>query len=661
MRGVAADREALAVERVHPGRRRGPGAVRDRARRVDVEAPAARRRDVRRDVEAGRPAPVVGPVAVAVEVAAREGDGDVAGRPVRGVDGVVLLAGGDELGAGVLRVQVVGQLGVALVGDQQVELVARERARDPHRVLAGAEHVVAVAERLVGPAHVLRELAAGDHVVGDHGLGRHVAEIGVLEVHAVAHQRAHVAHVELVDEVRPELVQHDDQHPLGLLRLPVPPGRGRDAQQDQQSNNRAQAKRRMDPSSGGPDPDSLPAVVRGASRFDVVNTRASMLRDAAGGNLCGACRAGPGDGFGCGRARAAGRRRRARRGVVREDHGARARRPALRRRAGRAAAGDQERRAALDAVPDRAPSTSDGERGLLGIAFDPDFATNRFVYVYYTATSPVVHNRVSRFTASAADVAGRPGSEQVIVDSTSRRSAGNHNGGALHFGPTASSTSPSARTHSGRNAQSLSSNLLGQDPAASTPTARSRPTTRSTTRDRHNRAIWALGLRNPFTFAVQPRHGPDLHQRRRRRTRCEEINEGVAGANYGWPDDRGRRRPTRASTAPFYAYARTRRRPAAPSPAARSTTRATAHVPRASTSATTSSPTTAAAGSSGSTRRPTASSRLRDRDRAAGRPRRRPGRQPLLPRARRRAGTRAAASPTPAAQAPSITHAPASQ
>ena len=42
-----------------------------------------------------------------------------------------------------------------------------------------------------------------------------------------------------------------------------------------------------------------------------------------------------------------------------------------------------------------------GERGLLGIAFDPDFASNGFVYVYYTATTPSIHNRVSRFTFSS--------------------------------------------------------------------------------------------------------------------------------------------------------------------------------------------------------------------------------------------------------------------
>ena len=49
------------------------------------------------------------------------------------------------------------------------------------------------------------------------------------------------------------------------------------------------------------------------------------------------------------------------------------------------------------------PVNSTGERGLLGVAFDPDYATNRFVYVYYTATTPAIHNRVSRFTADSAN------------------------------------------------------------------------------------------------------------------------------------------------------------------------------------------------------------------------------------------------------------------
>src|SRR3954451_3271615 len=47
---------------------------------------------------------------------------------------------------------------------------------------------------------------------------------------------------------------------------------------------------------------------------------------------------------------------------------------------------------------------SSGERGLLGVAFDPNYTANGFVYIYYTATTPTIHNRVSRFTASG-DVA----------------------------------------------------------------------------------------------------------------------------------------------------------------------------------------------------------------------------------------------------------------
>src|SRR5206468_9717663 len=53
-----------------------------------------------------------------------------------------------------------------------------------------------------------------------------------------------------------------------------------------------------------------------------------------------------------------------------------------------------------------------------------------------------------------------------------------------------------------------------------------------------NKAIWALGLRNPFTFAVQPGTGRlfinDVGE-----TSWEEIDDGVAGSNYGWPNAEG--------------------------------------------------------------------------------------------------------------------------
>ena len=70
---------------------------------------------------------------------------------------------------------------------------------------------------------------------------------------------------------------------------------------------------------------------------------------------------------------------------------------------------------------------SSGERGLLGIAFDPQFATNQFVYVYYTVPTSPEHNRVSRFTANGD--AAVPGSEVPILELDALSSATNHNGG----------------------------------------------------------------------------------------------------------------------------------------------------------------------------------------------------------------------------------------
>ncbi|HWA17295.1 MAG TPA: Ig-like domain-containing protein, partial [Gemmatimonadales bacterium] len=75
------------------------------------------------------------------------------------------------------------------------------------------------------------------------------------------------------------------------------------------------------------------------------------------------------------------------------------------------------------------------ERGLLGVAFDPDYASNRYVYIYYTTSAAPIHNRVSRFTASLANPdTAETGSEFQILN-LPQLNAGNHNGGAIHFGP----------------------------------------------------------------------------------------------------------------------------------------------------------------------------------------------------------------------------------
>ena len=73
---------------------------------------------------------------------------------------------------------------------------------------------------------------------------------------------------------------------------------------------------------------------------------------------------------------------------------------------------------------------SSGERGLIGVAVHPSFASNGFIYVYYTSTETSTHNRVSRFTVTGDSA----GSELELVDLPTLSSATNHNGGALHFG-----------------------------------------------------------------------------------------------------------------------------------------------------------------------------------------------------------------------------------
>jgi glucose/arabinose dehydrogenase len=179
-----------------------------------------------------------------------------------------------------------------------------------------------------------------------------------------------------------------------------------------------------------------------------------------------------------------------------------------------------------------------GERGLLGVAFDPNFTTNRHVYVYYTAMA-TGQNRVSRFTASSAnpDVAD-PDSELVILGDIVN-SSGYHNGGAIHFGSDDKLYVAVGDDSTSANAQSLGTlagKLLRIDPSSfpniippdnpfvAEPGARGE--------------IWALGLRNPFTFAVEPGTGK-IHINDVGALTWEEINLGRAGANYGWPTCEG--------------------------------------------------------------------------------------------------------------------------
>lgn len=192
-----------------------------------------------------------------------------------------------------------------------------------------------------------------------------------------------------------------------------------------------------------------------------------------------------------------------------------------------------------------------GERGLLGIAFDPNFSTNHFVYVYYTATTPAIHNRISRFTQSSTNPDVVDAASEHILFELPNLSAIYHNGGAIHFGNDGKLYAAVGDNKTNSPAQSLTSlwgKILRINTDGSIPT--DNPFYTQTTGV--YRAIWAYGLRNPWSFAVQPTTGEILINDVGEST-WEEINLGGAGANYGWPNTEG---PTSnpAYDTPLYYY-----------------------------------------------------------------------------------------------------------
>lgn len=192
---------------------------------------------------------------------------------------------------------------------------------------------------------------------------------------------------------------------------------------------------------------------------------------------------------------------------------------------------------------------SDGERGLLGVAVDPEFSRNHLVYVYYTARTTPRHNRVARFKIRGNRAV--PGSRKIILRLDNLSMARNHNGGAIHFGVGGKLYVAVGDNNDGQNAQTLGNlkgKLLRINRDGSVPSTNPFYDQASG----KNRAIWALGLRNPYSFAVQQRTGAIFVNDVGEQT-WEEINRGRAGANYGWPNFEG---PENEAdfTPPVFAY-----------------------------------------------------------------------------------------------------------
>lgn len=189
----------------------------------------------------------------------------------------------------------------------------------------------------------------------------------------------------------------------------------------------------------------------------------------------------------------------------------------------------------LDTPMLKLPVDNYWERGLIGVTVDPEFSRNNYLYVCYVAKDPYPHHIISRFTVDG-DVALSDSERVLLVGDDQRKLGGKvpagHQGGALHFGQdgklyiaigeqTAETPAQRLDTFQGKILRINSDGSIPSDNPFFTQA------------EGKYRAIWALGLRNPYTFAVRPASGElwinDVGGK------VEEINRGVAGANYGWP------------------------------------------------------------------------------------------------------------------------------
>ena len=186
------------------------------------------------------------------------------------------------------------------------------------------------------------------------------------------------------------------------------------------------------------------------------------------------------------------------------------------------------------------------ERGLLGVTAHPNFASNGFIYVYYTTTEGGSHNRISRFTVN-----GNTASGETVLVNLPLLGSGHHNAGALKFGIDGKLYVSVGDNFVSANAQDLNSvfgKILRFNEDGTIPS----DNPHCTTPNNLACSVWARGLRNPFTLAVQPGTGRIFINDVGEFT-WEEINLGAPGANFGWPLTEG---PTTMTgiTTPLFTY-----------------------------------------------------------------------------------------------------------
>lgn len=184
---------------------------------------------------------------------------------------------------------------------------------------------------------------------------------------------------------------------------------------------------------------------------------------------------------------------------------------------------DGGERTLVGTVPGVVP---DGEGGLLGLAVDPLYIHDSFVYAYLTAETD---NRIVRFRLTP----GEPElyDVQVVLDGIAK--ASNHDGGALAFGPDGmlyAGVGDAGDPSRAQDPGSLNGKILRMDPLGNPPIEEPNP-------DRDS-LVWSMGHRNVQGLAWDP-DGRLWATEFGERT-ADELNLIERGANYGWPDVEGR-------------------------------------------------------------------------------------------------------------------------